>query len=799
MVCPESTPVVAFSSSAASELRPRRRLVVLAVQGALLAMAAPALHAQTAVFPSNEAASVRTLPVVEVKAEREQQAQHTPGATTTLTLEDLEKPGINSMADVVRYQPLVSAPGVATGASRNKSSFDRGGTTGYNIRGIEGNRIGLDIDGIELPDATTRPYVSRVGSNTFGVGRDFIDPEMFSGVDIQSGTTSSRRSAGGIGGAVGFKTKSPENYLTPTKSSYFGGKLGYDSADRSWNESVTAAGRSGALSGLIAYSRRDGHALRNNSDTIDSYPDNWHSDALLLKGGLQLSSEHKLGLSADLYRRKNNTVFDAWDSNGAAITENSRQHSDTARNTLQFSHLWTPSAGWLDQLDTRVFFQDTDTRDATDTTPLAGGSVTNNLSQNKTRTWGFSSTAEKRFDNHRVSVGVNASTQKIDRPWSVSGYMKPQPDTTNNRFGLFVEDEITFNAGGRRLALIPGLRVDRYEIKARDLDNFVSGVLTQADVEKLYGNVPTRNVVSPSLSLVYDIQPKLSAYVQYKRSGRVPTAGEIFGSWNMASNYNTGNQYALTGNRDLQDETAQSIDIGLKGQPTPGVQMSASAFYTHYKDFIAYTRSTRASAPDLFTNVPAHIGTIYQAENRDKAHIYGFEVSTRLDHGQWAPAVRGLYSTWALGYSKGSSKSRYDGDTDTDLDSVLPRKAIVGIGFDAPQKRWGAGLTGTFVKSKRAIATNRNSYANGGTAITESTTTLFTVPGYAVFDLGGYWQISKNVRLSGGIANITDKRYWDYASARNLQVSPASARDARDIELLTNPGRTYSLALSVAY
>ena len=68
-----------------------------------------------------------------------------------------------------------------------------------------------------------------------------------------------------------------------------------------------------------------------------------------------------------------------------------------------------------------------------------------------------------------------------------------------------------------------------------------------------------------------------------------------------------------------------------------------------------------------------------------------------------------------------------------------------------------------------------------------------------MFDLGGYWQISKNVRLSGGIANITDKRYWDYASARNLQVSPASARDARDIELLTNPGRTYSLALSVAY
>src|SRR5256885_9442988 len=80
----------------------------------------------------------------------------------------------------------------------------------------------MDVDGVEMPDATTRPYVSRVGANTFGVGRDFIDPEMFSAVDILSGTTTARRAAGGIGGSVGFRTKSAEDYLVGGKTSYLG-------------------------------------------------------------------------------------------------------------------------------------------------------------------------------------------------------------------------------------------------------------------------------------------------------------------------------------------------------------------------------------------------------------------------------------------------------------------------------------------------------------------------------------------------------------------------------------------------
>ena len=71
------------------------------------------------------------------------------------------------------------------------------------------------------------------------------------------------------------------------------------------------------------------------------------------------------------------------------------------------------------------------------------------------------------------------------------------------------------------------------------------------------------------------------------------------------------------------------------------------------------------------------------------------------------------------------------------------------------------------------------------------------MPGHTSFDLISYWQINRNVRLDAGIYNLGDKRYWDYSSARSLQ--PSVARDRRDIELLTEPGRTAALSLNLAF
>lgn len=779
------------STPARGMLAPNRTTPV--PQRAVLACAISALLVSSA-FAHEGADAPTGVPAMMPRVDIVGQAASEAGTTATVSGEELER--ANNLKDVVRNLPLVSAPGTVSGTTRNRSTFDRSGTTGYNIRGIEGNRVGMDIDGIEMPDATSRPYVSRVGANTFGVGRDFIDPEMFSSADILFGTTSAKRSAGGIGGAVSFKTKSADDYLRGSKVEYYGGKIGYDSADRSWNESVTAAGRNGQFDGLVSYSRRDGHATRNNSDIVDSMPNDWDSDALLLKGSVRIDAAHRLELSADLYRRTNDTSFYGWDTTSTVITEDSEQHNKTARNTVQLTHQWTPNNSWADEADSRLYFQSTDTEDTTDTQTLSSNASVRHVSENKTATWGVSSVATKRLDRHHLSYGFNASTQDVERPWNVVGYMKPQPDTTTTRAGIFFQDDIGFDLGGHRLVLTPALRGDYVRIKMRDLENFASGILTPADVEKMYGS-PSNTIWSPSLALSYAMTPTVLAYAQYKRSGRAPAVGEIFGTWNLASNYAAGNQYALVGNRTLKEETSDAVELGIKGRPTAGMTLQTSVFCTKYNDFIAYTRYARAMFPGMFTNMPAHIGTIYQAENRDDAKIYGVEFSTRLEHGQWTPAVKGLYTTWALGLSRGTAKSHYAGDKDVPLDTVLPRKAIIGAGYDAPLKAWGLNLVGTFVAGKQAVATNRDAYNNGGPALTDSTTALFRVPGHARFDLVTYWQIHKNVRLDAGLYNLGDKRYWDYSSSRNLQ--PAVARDRRDIELLSEPGRTAAVSVRMAF
>jgi len=746
----------------------------------------------------------KALPEIEIAAETPQ--QRTPGAITRVEGAALER--ASSMQDVVRYQPLVSAPGVAVGTSRNRSSFERGGTSGYNIRGVEDNRIGLDVDGIELPDALVRAHAGRAGIGSIGVGRDFIDPEMFSSVQIHSGTTTARRSAGGIGGAVGFRTKSAADYLPAgVDGSAFDGKAGHETANRMWSESLTAAARSGNVDSLLAFSRRDGKQARNHSGTVDAYPDDWHSSALLLKGGWQPAAGHQVQLSADAYRRDNRSAFDGWNSAGSEITETARQKNETGRDALQLQHLWTPThaSAWFQKLDTRLWRQGTRTRDATDLTILSSSALRQHATGHDTTTWGLSSTADQQLGMHRLSFGLSASQEKSARLWQVqdSFTTTPQPQTRVTRAGLFMEAEIVGQAWGRRLALLPGWRMDRVRIAPRNFASQASGALTPEMAQRYYGGARTRTLHSPGLSLAWDVQPALSAWAQYKRSARNPTVGEIFGAWNMSQNmgFERG-QPSLLGNRDIEPETAQAWDIGIKGSPAPGLRLNASVFHTRYKKFIGYTRYTPQQRPDLFENVPDYIGIVYHAENRDRATIYGAEISMQMEHGAWHPALRGWHSSVAWGASRGTSISNYAGDKNVPLDSVLPRKAVLGLGWDAPQRRWGVQAIATLVAGKQARETQRNSFNNAdGGQLEDAGTSLFRVPGSGVLDVSAWWHFFQNskssARLQLALNNLLDKRYWDYASARRLQ--PAQARDRRDIELLTRPGRSLGVALNVVF
>lgn len=728
------------------------------------------------------------------------------GTITTITAQDMQKKGGNDFGSIMRYEPLISATGVSGGSSSGKSGFDRSGYTGYNIRGLESNRVGLDVDGIPQPDATGRSYVSRAGLNTFGIGRDYIDPYMYGQVEIESGATSIERSNTSIGGAVSFLPKSADQYLSPTKQTYFGYQSDYDSSNRSWHNGITAAAGDEQLRGVFVYSRRDGQETRNNSGTHQAYPANWHTNALMASGIWQPNDEHKLTGTVDYYDKTNHTHYDSWNSAGSAILGTAQQQSNTRRWGVSLKDEWTPYNDFVDTLTSKVYYQQTQAHDNT-YMPTSTGSMERVYSDYNVNTYGFETQIAKTWGRHTLSGGLNARLTDTERPFreepapsAFTAIMQPESDSRSYVLGGYVQDRIQFDLDGHGFAVVPGVRVAHQSTKPQNLSSLTTGstVLTESELETLYGKSNTDTQGLPSLSFQYNLTPTLMTYLQYKRGAQFPNASQLYGSWNLGSSYAGTAQYALIGNADLNTETSNNLEWGVKGEVVEGVTLRTSLFYNTYKNFIAYTRYQRASSPDKFANVPSNIYTIYQAENRDKAYIYGGEISTRLNFGTWFEQVNGLSANFALGYNQGKSKSSYSGDKYVDIDSVAPMKAIVGVAWDDPAKRYGAAVTATFVKGKQATATNRESYNNAsGSTLTDATTEYLRVPGYGLVDMSAYWQVARNVKLSGGVYNITDRKYRDYLSSRELTDS--TQQDAYDNALAVMPGRTFQLGVNVDF
>jgi len=762
--------------------------------------------------PASEA--IRKKPVVrtaqdlaqnneEVMTVTETMPDKKPGSKTTITAAEMQQKGGNDFGTIMRYEPLITATGSSGGSGNGKSGFDRNGYTGYNIRGLESNRVGIDVDGIPQPSATGRSYASRAGLGTSGIGRDYIDPYIYGQVDIESGATSADRANTSIGGAVSFLPKSADDYLRPGKETYFGYQSDYDSSDRSWHNGITAAAGDETLRGLIAISRRDGQETSNNSGTHDAYPANWHSDAVMTSVIWQPNDEHKVTGTLDYYEKVNHTHYDAWNSSGSAILGTAQQQSNTRRWGATLKDEWTPFNDYVDAIVSKVYYQYTQAHDNT-YMPNASKQMMNVYSNYDVNTFGGETSWLKTLGRHELSAGINGRMSNTERPFRESPeqsvyttIMQPEANSRSYILGGFLQDTMKFDLDGHDFSIVPAVRVAYQNTKAKDLSDLSNSTVSEGQVSTLYGKANSDTQVLPSLAFTYDITPKLMTYLQYRRGAQFPDASQLYGSWNLGSSYAGSQQYALIGNTDLKTETSNNFEWGMKGEATEGVTFKTSVFYNTYKNFIANTRYSRAANPGMFTNVPSNIYTIYQAENRDEAFIYGGDLSTKINYGTWFSSVDGLSTTFALGYAKGESKSSYDGDKYVDLDSVPPMKFVAGVAWDDPSGVYGTALTATFVKGKKAEATNRQSYTNSGTPITGSTTEYMNVPGYGMVDATAYWKVAKNVKLSGGVYNITDRKYWDYLSSRTL--TDTTNQDEYNKALAVMPGRSFQLGVNVDF
>ncbi len=163
--------------------------------------------------PDTEGAVIRLDEITVSSTRSERRVDKVPNTVTVTPTAKIEQDGARDIKDVFRDELEVTvravprrftAAGAATGLEANE---------GINIRGLEGNKVLMMVDGIRVPKSFS--------FGSFATGRgDFLDVDGIKTVEVLRGLASTQFGSDGLAGAVSFQTLDPSDLLKPGQSIY---------------------------------------------------------------------------------------------------------------------------------------------------------------------------------------------------------------------------------------------------------------------------------------------------------------------------------------------------------------------------------------------------------------------------------------------------------------------------------------------------------------------------------------------------------------------------------------------------
>lgn len=701
--------------------------------------------------------------LVVLGSRRPEPLRQVVGTVSRLDAEQLDRRNVRTIEDLARL-----VPGLEVVADAN-----RFGAQGFNLRGLEGNRVGIELDGV--------PQADGFGIGQFALsGRDLIDLGLVERAEVLRGPASTLHGSKALAGVVAFWTPDPLE-LDWRDGARFQSRwrLGASGRDEGFWASARGAWRSadGDRATLAWLGRRQGHETANAADdpAAAANPARVTQDAVLLRtgghaGDATWGATLEQGMSSRQTDVQSLLFGPGRFSTTFALTGDDRQRRDRASATVEWAR-----AGTLDSLQLLAYRQSTETDQRSDQYRLAD------------RATPFLSRRERRFLFTQDSLGLELVAQKRlewggARHWMVFGTdlaqhdyrglrdgvetnlatgagrpvilgeifpLRDFPNTLATELGLFWQDEIAL---GEDWALVPGLRWEHYRLRAR------ADALWREDNPTLAPASLDDQDLTPKLGLRWN-RGALGLYAQFARGFRAPPFGDV----NIGLNLPAFNYVAIP-NPDLRPERSDGLELGLRWSG-PSLQLGLAVYESRFRDLIE-------SRANLGRNADGQL--VFQSVNRDRARIRGAEFEARAWFAGPGSAADGLYLHLAANWSEGRDTAR-----DRVLNSVPPPRATLALGFEAADERWGGELRLAGVRRVREAD--------------QATGPLFLPPGYSRWDLHAWWSAGEHLRLVVTLENLADRRYWDWSALRGL---PAGADD---IDFHSRPGRTASFGLRMDF
>lgn len=739
-----------------------RRLVALGALGLFVPAIAAAQSVEEAYSEAEPESEVVNLdPIVVIGSRAAEPLQQVVGSVSVVDRDRLERNGVADIADLSRLVPGVSVPVDAV----------RFGRQGFNIRGLEGNRVSIEIDGVPMPDG--------FGVGQFALaGRDLVSLDAVQRVEVLRGPASTLYGSKALAGVVAMTTRTPEDFLWRGNDLATGASGGMWSRDESWFGSANLAAANGPWSGAVLLARYAGHETENNprDGGMQANPADFDRDVALVKiaydgdraGRWMLTLDHGAG------SQQTDVQSLVFGPGRYGTTYALDGDDDWNRDRVSLAASWSEPWAGIDVLDMLVYQQDSSTTQLTDQYRLADAQtpyptlrarkfnydqtsrglelVAQSRNQwGDTAHWqvfGIDLTGHE-YEGLRNGTQVNLDTG--DETNVVLGEVFPVRDFPNSNvqeLGIFWQDEIGF---APRWSVVPGLRWEHYSLDAQP-----DAIWIEDNPSAAIADIGSSQW-TPKLGLRFTASEHASLYAQLVQGYRAPPFSDV-----NVGLYLPGFNYLVKPNPDLKAEESLGFEAGLHWN-SPVLIASIAAYDNRFHDLID-SRANLGIDPDSGA-------LVFQSVNRDRAEIYGLEVDSHWNLGSWRDSWRGTYLEFRASWLRGTDTAR-----DQPLNSVPPGNATVVGGWQSASESWGAQLSLTGVERVSRVD--------------ESAGDLYQPAGYSVWDANAWVYLGEHVRLDLALRNIGDRRYWDWSSVRGI------APGAADLDLYTQSGRNYMLKLS---
>ena len=681
--------------------------------------------------------------------------QDTPGMVSIIDDETIEERLVQDFADLVKYEPGVYV----------ENNVTRLGLNGFNIRGIGGNRVLTQVDGVQTAE--------QFAFGPFSIHQAGLDVDALKSVEIVRSASSALYGSDALGGVVSLLTKDPADYLGG-RSFHLGAKTTWDGRASEVSAQVALAAGTDRLQGSLFASVNRGHEIGNqgtvaatdDTRTVPN-PQDVAGSQLLAKLVATPSPGNMLRTTAEVYDTR---VETEWFSDRARIAFGSLRYdtldSDAldTQNRLRVSLDHTLAGRGLDHVFWSIHGQANDTAQVIDRERLTlvdgalvptlrhgtldyeqvgyGGSLQIREQLAGPRD-GVLLTAGGSFTSDRFDILRDRTETRADSgtpvPTDLIFPTKYFPASGVAEAGAYLQAEFLLG----RVTLVPGLRYDRFTLDADQHDPiYVAGLNPEAAD---FGDA----ALSPKVGATLRLNDTLTLHGQYAAGFRAPPYSAI----------NTGftslrGGYTTLPNPDLRAERSDNLELGMRAG-FDRASIGATVFSNWYDGFI--------ELQTLGEN-PTNRLLEFRSENLEAARITGLELRAEA----WLSASVTLRGSYARieGVGVVQDAARPAIAESTPLGSVAPNEGVIGLRYARPSGRWGQELSVRLVES----------------AVGRHDENWFEPDGYAVVDLVGFLSLADSFTFRFGLLNLTDAKYFEWWNVRG--------RNANDpaIDRYSSPG-----------